>query len=399
MNRAERPRASAAPPVPRGLVGTPFEPRLRDLSVAHAWADWSGRLSPSVLVEVEAEYFSIRNQASLFDISPMRKYRISGPDAARVADRLVTRSVGGLEPGRVAYVLWCDEDGMVIDDGTLFRLGDDDFRLCCQERQLGWLCDVAWGFDARIGDETDDIAALALQGPTAFAVLEAAGLDVPSLRPFDFAEPEPGLTVSRTGFTGDLGYELWVRPDAALALWDRLWSAGETFGLRAIGSAALEIARIEAGFIQTGVDFQSIHAVERASRGRTPFELGLGRLVDFRKGHFNGRRALARHAVAGPRRRLVMLDIDGSKPARDALVHVGARREAGHVTSAVWAPTAKRSIAFAELAAAHAASDALRAEIYLQKEGKWERRWVRATVTDRAVWRPARARRTPPDRR
>ena len=384
---------------PAGLLGTPFEPRLRALSTAQAWQDWSGRLAPRVLTQVEPEYFAIRNQATLFDISPMRKYRISGPDAARVANRLVTRNVADLAPGRVAYVLWCDEDGMVIDDGTLFRLGPETFRLCCQERQLGWLMDVGWGFDAGIADETDDIAALALQGPTSFAVLEAAGLDVATLRPFGWTEPEAGLVVSRTGFTGDLGYELWTAPDRALALWDRLWEAGRPFGLRAIGNAALEIARIEAGFVMTGADFQSIHHADRPTRGRTPFELGLGRLVDFGKGHFNGRRALLRHREAGPRRRLVMLDVEGSRPAQDAFIYHGRRRrQAGHVTSAVWSPTAKRNVAFAELEARYAESRDLRAEIYVAKEGKWERRMVPARVIERGVFRPARARQTPPGR-
>ena len=399
MNLRDRNISTPRPAVPTGPVGTPFEPRLRALSTTDAWSDWAGRLSPRVLGEVAPEYFAIRNQASLFDISPMRKYRIEGPDAARVANRLVTRDVAGLAVGRVAYVLWCDEDGMAIDDGTLFRLGAESFRLCCQERQLGWLHDIAWGFEAVITDETDAIAALALQGPTSFAVLEAAGLDVATLRPFHATEPEPGLRISRTGFTGDLGYELWTGPEQALALWDRLWAAGRPYGLRAIGSAALDIARLEAGFPMTGTDFQSIHAAERRSRGRTPFELGFGRLVDFGKGHFNGRRALLRHAEAGPRRRLVMLDIEGSAPAHHALIFRGRRRRAiGHVTSAAWSPTAKRNIAFAELDAAHAEARDLRAEIYLAKEGKWERRLVRATVIERAVFRPARARRTPPAR-
>lgn len=391
--------APRRPAVPAGPVGTPFEPRLRALSTAHAWKDWSGYLSPRTLTRVEPEYFAIRNRATLFDLSPMRKYRIEGPDAARVCNRLVTRDVGPLAPGRVAYVLWCEEDGMVIDDGTLFRLGADSFRLCCQERQLAWLGDIAWGFDAEITDETEAIAALALQGPTSFAVLEAAGLDLAALRPYAATEPEPGLMVSRTGFTGDLGYELWLAPGDALALWDRLCEAGGPAGLRAIGSAALDIARIEAGFVMTGADFQSIHHAERPTRGRTPFELGLGRLVDFGKGPFNGRRALLRHREAGPKRRLVMLDIEGPKPARDSFVYHGRRRRvAGHVTSAAWSPTAKRNLAFAELDARHAESRDLRVEIYVAKEGKWERRMVAARVIPRGVFRPERARLTPPGR-
>ncbi len=403
MNREARFETLAArEPQAKGLLPTPFGPRLRALSRLEDWQGWAGRLAPRALEDAGQEYFAIRNTAALIDISPMRKYRIEGPDAARVADRLVTRKVADMAPGRVAYCLWCDEDGFVIDDGTLFRVSPDCFRLCCQERMLGWLHDVAWGFDAQILDETEHVAALALQGPTSFAVLEAAGLDVAALRPFGMVEAEPGLLVSRTGFTGDLGYELWTDAEDALALWDRLWEAGRLYGLRAAGMAALDIARIEAGFPQTGAEFQSIHAADRPTRGRTPYELGLGRLVHLDKPHFNGRRALLRLSQQPPRRRLVMLDIEGSRAATNALVYarsLGRWREVGHVTSACWAPTAKRNIAFAEIAAAAADGAArLGAEIYLNKEGKWERRMAAARPTERAVFRPARARATPPGR-
>lgn len=396
--------AARREPSPSGLLPTPFGPRLHALSRTGDWLGWGGWLAPGALEDAAQEYFAIRNTAALIDISPMRKYRIEGPDAARVADRLVTRKVADMAPGRVAYCLWCDEDGFVIDDGTLFRLSPDSFRLCCQERQLGWLTDIAWGFDAQIRDETAEVAALALQGPTSFAVLEAAGLDVAALRPFDLSTPEPGLMVSRTGFTGDLGYELWMPPSDALALWGRLMEAGRPHGLRAAGMTALDIARIEAGFPQCMTEFQSIHAVLRPNRGRTPYELGLGRLVHFDKPHFNGRRALLQLADQTPRRSLVMLDVEGSRPACSALVYrrtLGRWREVGHVTSAIWAPTAKRNIAFAEIetaAIAAAGGARLAAEIYLYKEGKWERRMARAIPTKRAVFRPARARVVPPAR-
>jgi aminomethyltransferase len=338
--------------VPRGLIATPFDPRLRALSIADKWTWWAGYASPAVLNSVESEYFAIRNQATLFDISPMYKYRLSGADAVRVVNRLVTRDVTRIRPGRVGYVVWCDEDGMVIDDGTLFRLNQDEFRICCQESQYSWLHEAAWGFDVEISDESERIAALALQGPTSFSVLDAAGLGAcAKLRPYDLAKIEPGLEISRTGFTGDLGYELWVDPDRALSLWDRLWAAGGNYGLRAIGSEALSVARIEAGFIATGVDYKSIHHVIRPSRGRTPFELGLGRLVDFNKGHFNGRRALLRARKSGNRFTLVALDVDGAKPASGALIYYRKKKIAGHVTSAAWSPTTKRNLAFGELKA------------------------------------------------
>lgn len=385
--------------VPRGLIATPFDARLRALSIADRWTWWAGYASPAVLNTVESEYFAIRNQVTLFDISPMYKYRVSGADAVRVMNRLLTRDATKISPGRVGYALWCDEDGMVIDDGTVFRLGANDFRICCQESQYSWLHEAAWGFDAEIIDESEQIAALALQGPTSFSLLEAAGLGASAkLKPYDTADIEPGLRISRTGFTGDLGYELWIDPDRALTLWDRLWAAGGNHGLRAIGSDALNIARIEAGFIATGVDFKSIHHVIRPTRGRTPFELGLGRLVDFAKGHFNGRRALLQWRQTGNRYTLVPLDVDGAKPASGALIYYRQKKIAGHVTSAVWSPTTKRNIAFGELKAPYGVTrnDRLSTEIYLNKEGKWERLMTRVRIVERPFFKNPRSRATPP---
>jgi aminomethyltransferase len=398
MNLRDSFAGRAAAPVPQGLIDGPFHPRLAALNHARAWYDWAGYAAPSVLDSVEFEYFALRNAASLFDISPMRKFRVTGPQAEAMLNRMVTRDVARLAPGRVAYVLWCDEEGMVIDDGTLFRFGPDDFRLCCQEPMFGWLEDAAWGFDCAVADETDALAALALQGPTSHAILKAAGLDLGDLRPFAHRAVAPGLTISRTGFTGDLGYELWAPWEAALPLWDRLWEAGRAHGLRAVGYAAVNIARIEAGFLTAGVDFQPVHAAERLHRGRTPRELGLERLVDFGKGHFNGRRALLAAEKRGPRSRLLRLDVEGHKPAQGALIYHGRRREAGHVTSGTWSPTAKRNIALAEVRAPWGTTKSgdLWAEIYTCEEGVWERRMVRARPQEAAFYRPARARATPP---
>lgn len=382
-----------------GLIPGPVHDRLEAQSRARGWYDWAGYAAPSVLDSVEFEYFALRNQAALFDISPMHKYRVTGPQATEMLNRLVTRDVHKIATGRVGYTLWCDEAGHVIDDGTLFHLGDRDWRLCCQEPMLSWLHDAAWGFDVEITDESDRVAGLALQGPTAFAVLEAAGLDVTTLRPFDLSQAEPGLLVSRTGFTGDLGYELWCDWDAAPELWDRIWTAGAHHGVRAIGYEAMNIARIEAGFLTAGVDFQPVHATERLHRGLTPFELNLGRLVDFGKGHFNGRRAL-REARDAPRSLLMKLDVEGFKPAPGALIYHRRRREVGHVTSGVWSPTAKRNIALAHVRMPHAAMRPARlwAEIYTLEEGAWDRRMVRVTPVATAFFAPPRARATPPER-
>ena len=385
--------------VPIGLIDGPFQSRLAPLSRAKSWGRWAGYVSPLVLDTVEFEYFAIRNQATLFDISPMHKYRISGPDALAVVNRLVTRDVRKIRDGRVSYVMWCDEDGMLIDDGTLFRFAEDDYRLCCQEPMFGWLLDAAWGFDVQVIDESDLVAALSLQGPTSFSLLKDAGLGaVADMKPFDWREVEPDLWLSRTGFTGDLGYEIWVPWDKATQLWDRLWAAGDHWGVRAIGSEALNIVRIEAGFIAAGVDFQPVHAVMRLHRGRTPIELGFEKMVAFDKGHFNGRRALLKQVADGRRYHLAKIDIGGFKPAQDALIYHRKKKEVGFVTSGVWSPTTKRNIALAEFKAPYgfAITSDLWVEVYVNEEGRWDRRLVPLKIENKPFFQNARARATPP---
>ena len=378
------------------LLPTPFTERITESNPRRSWMAWSGSLSPAVLDSVEQEYFAIRNQATLFDISPLCKYAIRGPDAEAFCNRLVTRDVRKLAPGAVAYVLWCDDHGKVIDDGTLFRIGPDEFRLCAQERHLLWLEDSALGFQVELEDVTGNVAALALQGPTSCAVLKTLGLaGIDQLRPFRMERFPLGrfeLTVSRTGFTGDLGYELWTTPDAALHLWDSLMAAGRLHGLRPIGWQPVEIARIEAGFLLVGVDYLAADHVLRPNRARSPFELGFERLVDFAKGHFNGRRALLSEQEAGGGLwRVVGLDVAGNKPARDALLYSGGRREIGQVTSAVWSPTAKKNVAIASIRREFA--DGRRpiwADIYVQKELKWSRSEAVCRLVERPFWNPPR---------
>jgi aminomethyltransferase len=329
----------------------------------------------------------------------MHKYRVTGTDALAVMNRLVTRDVGKIRDGRVGYVMWCDEEGMVIDDGTLFRFSATDFRLCCQEPMFTWLLDAAWGFDVKIIDESDSIAALSLQGPTSWSLLKDAGFAaVAAMKPFDWQEIEPDIWISRTGFTGDLGYELWVPASKALALWDRLWAAGDHWGLRAIGFEALNLCRIEAGFIAAGVDFQPVHGAMRLHRGRSPIELGFGKMVHFDKGHFNGRRALLKQRDTGQRYALAKIDIAGFKPADGALLYHRKKKEVGFVTSGVWSPTTKRNIALAEFKAPYGIDiqDDLWAEIYVNEEGQWDKRLVPVTLQDKPFFINDRARATPP---
>jgi aminomethyltransferase len=385
------------------LLKTPFHARARALSQVDSFIPWAGYTTVDVFTSVEQEYFAIRNATTLYDLTPMVKYRVRGPDALAYLNRLVTRDVGKLKPNRVAYCCWCNDAGHIIDDGTIFRLGDSEYRICTAERQLDWLLDSRIGFDVDIREVTDQVAALAVQGPTSCAVLKAAGLvGVEALKVFEIGQFSLGaykITVSRTGFTGDLGYELWMEPEEAEAIWDILMTAGHSRGIRAIGSQALNIARIEAGFLSPNVDFVSAEHTIRTERDRSPLELGLAWLVDFKKGHFTGRRALLRETERGARRQLVGLDIAGNKPAHNALLYTDAsgKHEIGHVSSAIWSPTCKRNIALAMVNAPHfKLGSTVWAEIYLSRELVWERRMSRAQVVERPFFAPERRRATPP---
>jgi aminomethyltransferase len=394
---------SAAPHFKQPLLKTPFHERARALAQVDSFIPWAGYTTVDVFTTMEQEYFAIRNAATLYDLTPMVKYRVTGPDAVAYLNRLVTRDIAKLKADRVSYCVWCNDAGHLIDDGTIFRLGAGEYRICTAERQIDWLLDSAIGFDVEIEEITEQIAALAVQGPTSCAVLKALGLQgIEKLKPFEisyFTLQANPLTVSRTGFTGDLGYEVWMEPEAAEAVWDALMEAGRSRGIRAIGSQALNAARIEAGFLLPNVDFVSAEHTIRTGRDRSPLELGLGWLVDFRKGHFTGRRALLNESIQGLRRQLVGLDIAGNKPAHNALLYSddSGRREIGSVTSAIWSPTCKRNIALAIVDAPHFhVGSTVWAEIYLNRELVWERRMSRALVVERPFFAPERRRATPP---
>ena len=385
----------------RQVLETPFHSRTAALCRTHHWGNWAGYTTVQVYEDVEIEYFAARNTAALFDLSPMTKYDIEGPDAEAFLNRVLTRDVRRLALGRVAYTAWCDDDGMLIDDGTVFRFHADRFRLCAQERHLPWLLDSAIGFDVDITDVSDAIAALALQGPTSCAVLREAGCrDIASLKPFALERVEVGgasMIVSRTGFTGDLGYELWMATGDALDTWDALMEAGRLRGITPMGSLALDMTRIEAGFLQANVDFLAGGRPVRADRLRSPLELGLGWLVDFHKGHFNGRRALlAERDHRTSRFRLVGLDVEGNKPAHDSFLYDRRGREVGVVTSALFSPTCKKSIAIASVkAGTNIDGDGVWADVYVQRELGWRRVKARCHEATRPFFNPARRRATP----
>jgi aminomethyltransferase len=384
-------------------LDTPFQPRIDALMKRNDWYSWAGYRAPNSLWDEELEYFAIRSQAALFDISPMVKYRIEGPEAEAFLNRVTLRDVAKLKPGRIHYTAWCDDEGYVLDDGTLFRLAEHRFRLCCQERHLPWLLDSAIGYDVSVAEETEAIAGLALQGPTSFAILREAGFaGIEHLKVFDlfdFEHENGTVTISRTGFTGDLGYELFAPAELALSLWDRLMEAGQTRGIRAIGYTALNRARLEAGLIVSNADFSTAEHALRADRARMPDEIGFGFMVDLEKGHFNGRKAIAearrnktlRHVLVG-------LEVEGNIPADHAFVYYRKKQEVGLVSAASWSPLAKRNIAIASLVRpfGDTVTDDLWVEIYAMRELKYEKLMKRAKVVPRPFIKLDRRTANPP---
>jgi len=378
---------------------SPFHSRTEPLNKLKNWARWGDYLSASAYFDASLEYFACRNSCGVFDLTAMVKHRITGPDALAYLNRLVTRDVSKIGPGRVGYTVWCSDEGQVIDDGTIFHLRAGDYRLCSQEHQIDWLLTNAIGFDVNVVEDTHAVAALALQGPTSCATLKKMDLDdIENMKPFGlqyYPFEDTELMVSRTGFTGDLGYELWIEPDYAEALWDRLFEAGKFLGIKPIGEKALGMLRIEAGYVQAGVDFMPANATVRATHTRSPFELGLDWLVSFDKPVFNGRNALLKEKHKGSRYQLVRLDIEGNKPANDAFIYKG-KKAIGTVTSAMWSPSAKANIALASVQAPHGRpGDQYNVEIYYQRELKWSRVMAQATVVTEAFFDPPRRRQTP----
>ena len=381
---------------------SPFHPRQAALNIREAWSVWNGYKFAELYYEAEFEYFCIRNGCGTYDICPMQKYLITGADAEAMLDRMVTRDVAKIGENRVAYVVWCNDEGRLIDDGTIFKLGPDKFMLTCGAPCIAWLKMACYGFDdVALEDITDAMAALSFQGPVTCAVLKRLGLEgIENLKPFGIAHfpfGETTLMVSRTGFTGDLGYELWIPRDHGLALWDALYAAGEDYGIQPFGEEATNMARLEAGFIMPEMEFNEALKTVHFLHDHTPFELNLGWLVDFNKPHFNGRRALLEEKERGPEYILTKLDIEGNKVAEHSWLYgnKGCTKEVGFITSAMWSPAAKANIALA-MVKADALEGPIWASIDYEKELRQYTKVARCTVKDKPFWMPPRARATPP---
>jgi aminomethyltransferase len=361
-------------------VGTPLHPRTAPLNRKMQWREWSGYFASSVYADFhDIEYNAIREAAALIDVSPLFKYRVHGPDAQRLVDRVITRDATKLGVGGVYYTPWCDEDGKVVDDGTVHRISETEYRWTAADPQLRWLRMNAAGLDVAIDDVSEAVAALALQGPFSRAILEAAtGESFADLRYFRRRAARIGdveIDVSRTGYTGDLGYELWVPADRAVEAWDRVMEAGGAYAIRPAGMIALDVVRLEAGLILLEVDYTSSRHAVIPEQAYSPFEIGLGRLVALDKpADFVGRRALrAEQRAGGPARRLVGLELDwrdiealhaaqGLPPAAPAMVsrtpvpvYADGGRQVGRVTSSGWSPILKTALALGSVPPAYAA--------------------------------------------
>jgi aminomethyltransferase len=353
-------------------IGTPFHKRTSALSESQNWRNWSGYfVAGSYDVMHDYEYHAIRNSAGLIDVSPLYKYEIRGRDALKLVNRVMTRDAAKCAVGQALYGCLCEDDGAVIQDGTVFRLADDHFRFNLADPSLRWLKLNAVGMDVSIDEVSEQIGALALQGPNAFRILQdVVDADLGRLRFFRLAKckiSDVPIIVSRTGYTGDLGYEIWVNRENAERLWDVLVEKGKNLGIKPAGILALDVARLEAGFILLEVDYIGAEKALIASQRYSPFEIGLGWTVDLKKEHFIGAEALmAVIRKGGPLRQVVGLEIDldgyeylyqnvGLPPYFPLVAWRGGvpvykdDRQVGHATTGAWSPTLKKYIALATI--------------------------------------------------
>ena len=400
------------------LLETPFHPRTAAVCRTRRWRNWSGYAAAlSYEPGHEYEYYAVRSGSALFDVSPLRKYEVAGPDAALLVDRVVTRNAFCCAEGQVLYTPWCDEAGKLIDDGTVQRMGADTFRITTADPCLRWFQDCALGMDAAVRDISLELAALALQGPTSRDILTrlVSGADIAALPFFELTEGFIGaapVTITRTGYTGDLGYEIWMRPEHALAVWDALVETGRGYGLAPAGLDALDVARIEAGLLLKDVDYVSSWTALIESRKSSPYEAGLGWAVQPRPGRdFVGGRALEREAAKPSDWALAGLEVDwprieelfaavglpplvAGRASRDAVPIFApggraAARQVGYATSSTFSPILKKYIALATIRRGFT-EPGTRVDIELTVE--FVRHKVPATVVKTPFFDPARKR-------
>ena len=357
-------------------IGTAVHERTFKLCESLNYREWSGYYAVSVYeTHHEHEYNAIRNAAALIDVCPLFKYLVTGKDATKLVNRIITRDIDKVAVDQVIYACWCDERGKVIDDGTITRLGENTYRWTAADPSLRWFRQNAVGMDVSIEDVSETVAALALQGPTSGSLLKKiSDADIEHLKYFRVTHGTiTGIPVdvSRTGYTGDLGYEIWIPWNEAVKVWDAIMKGGRQFDVHAAGMLALDVARIEAGLLLIEVDYLSSKKALIESQKFSPYEIGLGRLVHLEKEHFIGRSTLIAEQRTGPKRKLVGLEIDwteverlymevGLAPqvpgtaSRIAVPVYNGRRQVGKATSTTWSPILKKMIALASVTSEHA---------------------------------------------
>lgn len=396
-------------------IGTVFHQRTFDLCESLNYREWSGYYAVSSYEpHHEHEYNAIRNAAALIDITPLFKYRLTGKDATRLVDRVITRDMKKVAVGQVIYTPWCDEQGKVIDDGTVSRLEENTYRWTAADPSLRWFTQNVAGMEVNIEDISESVAALALQGPTSGRLLKSLvnDADIANLKYFRVTRAtiaDVPVEISRTGYTGDLGYEIWIAADKAVKVWDALMEQGGAFDIHPAGMLALDVSRIEAGLLLIDIDFNSSKKSLIQEQKYSPFEMGLGRLVSLDKNRFVGQKALVEEAKRGPAREIVGLEIDwpqveslyeavGLPPAvspiasRVAVPVFKEGAQVGKATSSTWSPTLKKMIALATIK-----SEFTRPGTRVQFEITVEavRHQVRATVVKTPFFNPKRKTATP----
>jgi aminomethyltransferase len=400
-------------------VGTAVHARTFPLCESLSFREWSGFYAVSSYeAHHEHEYAAVRNAAALIDVSPLFKYHVEGPDAAALIDRVITRDARALAVGQVYYTPWCDERGKVIDDGTVTRVGEQSFRWTAADPSLRWIVENRRGMDVAVHDVSEEMAALALQGPTSAATLAACCTisSGPGLAELGYFRMTRGtiadvpVDITRTGYTGDLGYEIWMPWDRAVPVWDALMEAGRPHAIRPAGLLALDVARVEAGLLLIDVDFHSCRKALIDDQQYSPFEMGLDRLVRLDKPAFVGREALVAEQRRGLRRRIVGLEVDwpsvealydeaGLAPqmaaatSRTAVPVYRSGRQIGRATSTTWSPVLKKLVALATIDRPHFATGTV-VEFELTVEAVRHR--VPATVVKTPFFNPSRKTAVPP---
>ena len=358
-------------------VGTAFHERTLALCQSLNYREWSGYYTVSAYeMHHEHEYNAIRNAAALIDITPLYKYMVTGKDATRLVNRIISRDINKVKPGQVIYCCWCDEQGHVIDDGTITRLEENKYRWTAADPSLRWFRQNGLNMDVQIEDISEKVAALALQGPTSGRLMKTvAEAEISNLKYFHFTSGKIAgvpVDISRTGYTGDLGYEIWVDWNHAVKIWDAIMDAGKRFDIHPAGMLALDVARIEAGLLLIEVDYTSSKKALVPSQKYSPYELGFGRMVHLEKENFVGRTALMQQQQHGNgvTRQLVGLELDWTEveeryekfgltpaaPAQASRVHVPVylgNRQIGKATSTTWSPLLKKMIALASVDTSH----------------------------------------------